>query len=133
MLVGGADQHRYDLSSMVMLKNNYIWSTGSITSAVYAARSVVSFSGKIEVEVGSEAEAEEAANAGADIIMMSNFVADGIKVAAVRLKAKWACEGKAHVLLECYGELNESNVTDYICNGRCFSLCSCARDRQILD
>lgn len=124
MLVGGADQHRYDLSSMVMLKDNHVWSTGSITSAVRAARSVVGFSGKIEVEVSSEAEAEEAANAGADIVMLDNFGADGVKVAAVRLKAKWASEGKAHVLLECSGGLNESNVKDYICNGGCSSPCS---------
>ncbi len=34
MLVGGADTHRYDLSSMVMLKDNHVVSTGSITNAV---------------------------------------------------------------------------------------------------
>ena len=28
MLVGGIDQHRYDLSSMIMLKDNHIWSKG---------------------------------------------------------------------------------------------------------
>lgn len=28
MLVGGIDAHRYDLSSMVMLKDNHIWSKG---------------------------------------------------------------------------------------------------------
>ena len=31
MLVGGIDQHRYDLSSMIMLKDNHIWSKGVIT------------------------------------------------------------------------------------------------------
>ncbi len=34
MLVGGADTHRYDLSSMVMLKDNHVTTTGSITNAV---------------------------------------------------------------------------------------------------
>ncbi len=34
MLVGGADTHRYDLSSMVMLKDNHVTTTGSITDAV---------------------------------------------------------------------------------------------------
>lgn len=117
MLVGGVDQHRYDLSSMVMLKDNHIWSVGSITSAVRAARSVIGFSGKIEVEVGSEAEAEEAAYAGADVVMLDNFSADDVKVAAARLKAKWAIQGKTNVLLECSGGLNEGNVKEYICNG----------------
>lgn len=60
MLVGGVDTHRMDLSSMVMLKDNHIWSTGSITNAVKKARSVGGFSLKIEVEARTEAEAEEA-------------------------------------------------------------------------
>jgi len=64
LLVGGADTHRYDLSSMVMLKDNHIWSCGSITKAVEKARSVAGFSIKIEVECQSEGEAEEAINAG---------------------------------------------------------------------
>ena len=34
MLIGGVDTHRYDLSSMVMLKDNHITSTGSITKVV---------------------------------------------------------------------------------------------------
>ena len=45
---------------MVMLKDNHIWSTGSITNAVKKARSVGGFSLKIEVEARTEAEAEEA-------------------------------------------------------------------------
>ncbi|KAG6287392.1 nicotinate-nucleotide diphosphorylase (carboxylating), partial [Claviceps aff. purpurea] len=50
MLIGGADAHRMDLSSMVMLKDNHVWSRGSITEAVAAARAVAGFSLKIEVE-----------------------------------------------------------------------------------
>ena len=30
LLVAGADTHRYDLSSMVMLKDNHIWATGNL-------------------------------------------------------------------------------------------------------
>jgi nicotinate-nucleotide pyrophosphorylase (carboxylating) len=59
MLVGGADAHRMDLSSMVMLKDNHIWSHGSITKAVAAARAVCGFSMKIEVETSSLDEARE--------------------------------------------------------------------------
>ncbi len=36
MLVGGVDPHRHDLSSMVMLKDNHIWATG--TSMLSSAR-----------------------------------------------------------------------------------------------
>ena len=57
LLVGGADTHRMDLSNMVMLKDNHIWSVGSITGAVRKARRAAGFSSKIEVECGTLEEA----------------------------------------------------------------------------
>lgn len=114
MLVGGCDQHRYDLSSMVMLKDNHIWSTGSITSAVSNARKVCGFSVKIEVECQGEDEANEAIEAGADVIMLDNFTGEGLKIAASNLKSKWA--GKKTFLLECSGGLRLDNLEDYLTN-----------------
>lgn len=114
MLTGGADAHRMDLSTMVMLKDNHVWSRGSITDAVRAAKSVAGFSVKIEVEVQSEEEADEAIAAGADVVMLDNFTGDGVKIAARSLKDKWA--GKAHFLLEVSGGLKSDNVTPYVCN-----------------
>lgn len=67
LLVGGAATHRLDLSQMVMLKDNHIWSTGSISRAVRLARAAAGFSQKIEVECQSIDEAIEAAAAGADV------------------------------------------------------------------
>ncbi|KAH6646003.1 nicotinate-nucleotide diphosphorylase [Truncatella angustata] len=114
MLVGGADMHRVDLSSMIMLKDNHVWSRGSITDAVQAARSVGGFALKIEVEVQNEAEADEAIEAGADIIMLDNFTGDGVKVAARSLRERW--QGKKSFLLEVSGGLKEDNVAPYVCN-----------------
>ncbi|KAF6826382.1 nicotinate-nucleotide diphosphorylase [Colletotrichum plurivorum] len=114
MLVGGADAHRMDLSSMIMLKDNHVWSKGSITNAVKAAKSVGGFSLKVEVEVQSEAEADEAIEAGADVVMLDNFTGEGVKVAARSLKERWA--GKRHFLVEVSGGLTLGNVEDYVCN-----------------
>lgn len=114
MIVGGIDPHRYDLSSMVMLKDNHIWATGSITNAVKKARQVAGFATKVEVEVQTEEEADEAIEAGADVIMLDNFTGDGIKVAALSLKKRWA--GKKTFLLECSGGLREDNISSYLCN-----------------
>ncbi|KAL1902135.1 nicotinate-nucleotide diphosphorylase (carboxylating) [Ceratocystis pirilliformis] len=113
MLVGGADAHRMDLSSMVMLKDNHVWSKGSISDAVAAAKSVAGFSVKVEVEVQSEAEADEAIEAGADVVMLDNFTGDGVKVAARSLKQRWA--GKKHFLLEVSGGLTLDNAELYVC------------------
>lgn len=49
LIVGGIATHRLDLSQMVMLKDNHIWSSGSITNAVQKARTAAGFSIKIEV------------------------------------------------------------------------------------
>lgn len=114
MIVGGADPHRYDLSSMVMLKDNHVWSTGSITNAVKAARRVAGFATKIEVEVGSEDEADEAIAAGADVIMLDNFKGTELQAAALSIKERWA--GKKHFLLECSGGLTKSNIKEYLTN-----------------
>jgi nicotinate-nucleotide pyrophosphorylase (carboxylating) len=115
MLVGGADAHRYDLSAMVMLKDNHVWATGSITDAVKAARKVAGFSIKIEVECQSEAEADEAIEAGADVVMLDNFDSEGLRVAASSIKQRWAGKGKS-VLLECSGGLTKDNVKRFVCD-----------------
>lgn len=116
MLVGGADAHRMDLSAMIMLKDNHVWSRGSITEAVTAARSVGGFALKIEVEVRDEREADEAIEAGADVVMLDNFTGDGVKVAARSLRERW--QGKKHFLLEVSGGLREDNIEAYVCKGK---------------
>ncbi|AGO13405.1 AaceriAFR271Wp [[Ashbya] aceris (nom. inval.)] len=113
MLVGGCDTHRYDLSSMVMLKDNHIWATGSITRAVQDARAACGFAMKIEVECQSEAEADEAIAAGADVIMLDNFTGTSLRETAQRLKERWA--GKKNFLLECSGGLRIDNLWEYLC------------------
>ncbi len=126
MLVGGADMHRVDLSAMVMLKDNHVWSRGSITEAVTAAKAVAGFSLKIEVEVQSEAEADEALAAGADVVMLDNFSGDGVKVAAASLRQRWGRTGPRGTnpgfLIEVSGGLTSDNIEAYVCNGALFSL-----------
>jgi nicotinate-nucleotide pyrophosphorylase (carboxylating) len=56
-----------------MLKDNHVWSTGSITDAVKEARRAGGFAMKIEVECRSQKEAVEAIEAGADVIMLDNY------------------------------------------------------------
>ncbi|BGP16265.1 hypothetical protein JCM10213_007709 [Rhodosporidiobolus nylandii] len=123
MLVGGVDPHRYDLSSMVMLKDNHVWSKGSITDAVKAAKSTAGFSLRIHVECQSLAEAREAIAAGADIVMLDNFSAEGVREAAKALREDWvaATGGKAdsafakRALVEVSGGLTEENMEEHLC------------------
>lgn len=114
MLVGGIDPHRHDLSSMIMLKDNHIWSSGSITNAIKQARKVGGFSLLLEVEVGSEEEADEAIDAGADIIMLDNIEGDQLVTVARNLRKKW--DSKRKFLFESSGNITESNLQERAIN-----------------
>lgn len=69
---GGGFNHRMRLDDGVMIKDNHIAATGSITKAVEAARSSAGLMVKVEVECETEAQVKEAVKAGADIIMLDN-------------------------------------------------------------
>ncbi|KAG8928306.1 hypothetical protein FRC03_000827 [Tulasnella sp. 419] len=114
MIVGGIDAHRHDLSSMVMLKDNHVWSTGSIRGAIETARQVSGFTLLIEVEVGSEEEADEAIDAGADIVMLDNLEGEQLYGVARRLKERWA--GKRKFLIETSGGIDEGNLKERAVN-----------------
>ncbi len=114
MLAGGCDAHRIDLSAMTMLKDNHVKAAGSITRAVKAAKSAGGFAIKIEVECQSEEEAEEAVEAGADVVMLDNFTGNGVKAAARSLKKRW--QGRREFLIEVSGGLTEVNVAEFVCN-----------------
>ncbi|XP_068747113.1 nicotinate-nucleotide pyrophosphorylase [carboxylating]-like isoform X1 [Montipora capricornis] len=108
LLVGGVSTHRYDLSSMIMLKDNHIWTAGSVKRAVGDARKVGGFSIKIEVECRSIDEAREAATAGADVVMLDNFEPDALHKTAAVLKQEFP-----HLLIEGSGGVKLGNITQY--------------------
>eukprot|EP00045_Choanoeca_perplexa_P012218 m.132476 g.132476 ORF g.132476 m.132476 type:complete len:292 (+) comp15928_c0_seq1:45-920(+) len=112
MLIGGCDCHRMDLSSMVMLKDNHIWSQGSITQAVVMARSMAGFSTKVEVECSNEEEAREAIAAGADVVMLDNMSPAQLETAAASLK-----RDHPSVIVEASGGITVDTIQDYMVQG----------------
>ena len=104
--VGGATNHRYNLSDAVMLKDNHIGAAGGITEAVKRARAYVSFVNKIEVEVENIDMAREAAEVGADIIMLDNMTPEQMK------EAIKVIDGRA--LTECSGNVTKENIKNII-------------------
>lgn len=107
--VGGGNNHRFNLSDGVLLKDNHIGAAGGITAAVRAAREYAPFVRKIEVEVETLDGVKEALAAGADIIMLDNMsVAD--MTAAVKLIG-----GRA--LTECSGNVTKENIKNILKTG----------------
>ena len=69
----------------------------------------------IDVEVGSEAEADEAIEAGADIVMLDNIEGSELISVAQRLREKWS--GKRKFLFETSGNITETNLQQRAING----------------
>lgn len=74
------------------------------------------FALKIEVECRSEAEADEALEAGADIVMLDNFEGQALKDAARSIKERW--RGKRQFLIESSGGITIDTAAQYFCEGR---------------
>lgn len=70
---GGAHNHRDQLGSAVMIKDNHIVAAGGITVAIQRARERAPHTSRVEVEVTNLEQLEEALSARADIVMLDNF------------------------------------------------------------
>lgn len=100
--VGGGCNHRYNLSDGILLKDNHIGAAGSITKAIEMAKEYAPFVRKIEIETETLEQVKEAADAGADIIMLDNMDAQTMK------KAVEIIAGRAQT--ECSGNVTKENI-----------------------
>ena len=114
--VGGGSNHRYNLSDGVMLKDNHIGAAGSISKAVAMAKEYAPFVRKIEVEVESLEQVKEAADAGADIIMLDNMDVETMKEAIKIIDGRAKTECSGNVTKENIAKLTDIGV-DYISSG----------------
>jgi nicotinate-nucleotide pyrophosphorylase (carboxylating) len=71
--VGGGYNHRFGLYDGVLIKDNHIVAAGGIGNAVQRARQVAPHTAKIEVEVETVEQVDEALEAGADILLLDNM------------------------------------------------------------
>jgi nicotinate-nucleotide pyrophosphorylase (carboxylating) len=86
--MGGASNHRYDLGSGVLIKDNHVAVAGGVKVAIERTRGRVPHGLKIEVEVDSLDQLEEALEAGADIILLDNFALPDVERAVARARSK---------------------------------------------
>ncbi|XP_006914295.1 nicotinate-nucleotide pyrophosphorylase [carboxylating] [Pteropus alecto] len=93
LLVGGAASHRYDLGGLVMVKDNHVVAAGGVKKAVQRAQQASDFTLKVEVECSSLQEALEAAEAGADLVLLDNFRPEELHPTAEALKARFPSVG----------------------------------------
>ena len=100
--VGGGNNHRYNLSDGILLKDNHIGAAGGVKEAVEMAKEYAPFVRKIEIEVENLEMFKEALEAGADIIMLDNMsvedMAEAVKLAGGRVRT------------ECSGNVTKENI-----------------------
>lgn len=113
--VGGATNHRYNLSDGVLLKDNHIGAAGSITKAVELARAYAPFVRKIEVETETLDQVKEAVEAGAEIIMLDNMDNDTMKKAVELINGRAQTECSGNVTKERLKEIAEIGVDFVSC------------------
>ena len=106
---GGGQNHRYNLSDGILLKDNHIGAAGSITKAIEMAKAYAPFVRKIEIETETLEQVKEAVEAGADIIMLDNMDVDTMK------KAVEIIDGRAQT--ECSGNVTKENIKNIIDSG----------------
>lgn len=114
--VGGGFNHRYNLSDGVLLKDNHIAAAGSVKNAVMMAKEYAPFVRKIEVETETLDMVREAADAGADIIMLDNMTYDVMKQAIEIINGRAETECSGNVTRENVEKLIDLGV-DYISSG----------------
>jgi nicotinate-nucleotide pyrophosphorylase (carboxylating) len=115
--IGGCRPHRLGLHDGVMIKDNHIAVHGSITKAVAQARALTPALTKIEVECDTLKQVEEAASAGADVIMFDNMSADMMKKGIEIIAGRARTEASGGIRLDTIKEKAESGV-DVISVGR---------------
>ena len=114
--VGGAGNHRFNLSDGVLLKDNHIGAAGGVRQAIEAAKSYAPFVRKIEIEVETIAQLKEALEAGADIVMLDNMPPEMLKEALALTKGRAGTEISGNVTKENVA-LYASLGADYISSG----------------
>jgi nicotinate-nucleotide pyrophosphorylase (carboxylating) len=108
---GGGRNHRMGLYDMVLIKENHIAAAGSISAAIAAARRVAQ-GVKVEVEVESLQELEEALAAGPDIVLLDDFSLEDLAAAVSRnrQRSKAGTAGVRPVALEASGSVSLETV-----------------------
>ncbi|MBQ1959672.1 MAG: carboxylating nicotinate-nucleotide diphosphorylase [Firmicutes bacterium] len=114
--VGGGNNHRYNLTDGVILKDNHIGAAGGVKEAIRMAKEYAPFVRKIEVETENLEMVKEAVEAGADIIMLDNMTNEEMAEAIKIINGKAEIEVSGNVTKENIARLVNLGV-DFISSG----------------
>ena len=107
---GGGHNHRNDLGSAVLIKDNHIAAAGGVRAAIEAARARAPHTSRIECEVDSLDQLDEALSARADIVLLDNMDTPTVEEAVRRTRGRAILEASGGITLPRVGELARAGV-----------------------
>ncbi|MAF10378.1 nicotinate-nucleotide diphosphorylase (carboxylating) [Candidatus Poribacteria bacterium] len=108
--MGGGLNHRFGLSDGVLIKDNHIAVVGSVGAAIAAARAGAPHTMRIEVEVDTLDQLDQALEAGADIVLLDNMSLDEMREAVRRTDGRALLEASGGVQLDMLRGIAETGV-----------------------
>lgn len=113
---GGGFNHRFGLDDAVLIKDNHLVAAGGIAPAIERVRAGLGHMAKIELEVDSLVQLEEALALNVDTILLDNMSIDDLKRAVATTRGRAVLEASGNVTLATVRAIAETGV-DYISSG----------------
>ena len=113
---GGGFNHRFGLDDAVLIKDNHLVAAGGIAPAIARVRAGLGHMAKIELEVDSLRQLEEALALRVDTILLDNMAPDDLKRAVALTEGRAVLEASGNVTLATVRAIAETGV-DYISSG----------------
>jgi nicotinate-nucleotide pyrophosphorylase (carboxylating) len=107
---GGGMNHRFGLYDAVLVKDNHIAAAGGLADALNTLRTAVGHLVKIEVEVDTLDQLEEALRFPIDAVLLDNMDVGTLKKAVASVKGRVVTEASGGVTLENVGEIAKTGV-----------------------
>jgi nicotinate-nucleotide pyrophosphorylase (carboxylating) len=112
--VGGASNHRLDLSSGILIKDNHIQSAGSLKNAVTHANASLSNGSWLELEVDTIEQLQEGLDLGIKAFLLDNMKPDTVKKAVSIVRSR---DNGESIFLEASGGINPETIEEYAATG----------------
>jgi nicotinate-nucleotide pyrophosphorylase (carboxylating) len=107
--IGGGANHRFGLDDAVLIKDNHIAAAGGVKPAAARARSAVGHLVKIEIEVDTLGQLEEALAVGADAVLLDNMTTDDLRRAVTMVGGR--------AITEASGRITQATALDVAATG----------------
>ncbi len=108
--VGGGSNHRFGLDDAMLIKDNHVALAGGVTQALTLARSRAGHLVKIELEVDTLAQLDEALAAGVDVVLLDNMSVSQLAEAVRRVDGRAITEASGRITLEAARQIAEAGV-----------------------